>query len=118
MKTSNGEKLSFSKREIIPLIIFVFTIGGAWTLQNYRTNVLADDSKEMSQVNKRQEEDIIQIKADVKYTKEDVAEIKEDVKEVDRKLLEQNGLLHQILGKISNDDVIELPYDLRGRDIQ
>ena len=104
MKDQNGQKFSFTKREIIPLIIFIFSIGGAWTAQTIRTNALANDSVEVKEDVEINREDITQVKQDVAVIKDNVVDIKEEQVRQQQTDLEQTQLLYKILGALEKNE--------------
>ncbi len=108
MKNQNGERFSFTKREIIPLIIFLFGIGSAWGINTYMTNVQAKDIKEVKVVNQQQNDDIVAMKGDIKNIKEDVNEFKMEQRvmkdDISQRFNEQTKLLWEIKGALKNDD--------------
>ena len=104
MKDQNGQRFSFTKREIIPLVIFIFSIGGAWTAQTLRTNALAkenievkEDVKEGEVRDNTQDEDIAVIQNDVQTIKKDVGDIK-------TQQTADSQLLWKIWGKLEAGD--------------
>ena len=95
MKDQNGQRFSFTKREIIPLIIFIFTVGGTWGVQVWMTKALAKenveikvDIKEGEARDDSQDTDIAVIQNNVKTIKKDVGDIKVQ-QQADSNLLNQ-----------------------------
>ena len=82
MKDQNGQRFSFTKREIIPIICFIFIIGSAWGVQVWMTKALAKENveikveiKEGETRDNTQDEDIAVIQNDVQTIKKDVGNI-------------------------------------------
>ena len=108
MKDQNGQRFSFTKREIVTIVVIIFGIGVAWGSLSLITKGLAEDSHiaKVEIVEHSEQIIVIETKLEtISATQEQIQKTqREDSKELNDKLDTINGAVYKILGKLEKDD--------------
>ncbi len=121
MKTSNGDRLNFSKREIISFITLFVVVGIAWGGLTVVTKALARDNEKSKTEIAENNNKIAVIETKLENIQNVQQQIQTDqrhnAEKVEGKLDSISQSLNQLIGKMENKDVISLPIHIDHRDI-